>query len=223
MKSSAQPVLQAIVELWKQHPEWMKVRIEGHADIRGDASANQALSERRAANVRANLIKLGLNPEVITAEGFGATRLLNTGTTEEDHRANRRVEFVVIARYGDEGAPDLPAPASSAPDRGRSRARTSSCSAFLGGSRPKIPLRIPSRAPCVLPPSRPSHEGPLYFLLARPNARFDSQLGPEGRFDCLRPLSCCAPGRVAAARWWDSNASRVSRAAEAAASTSPST
>ena len=113
VKSSAQPVLEAIVELWKQHPEWMKVRIEGHADIRGDAAANQALSERRAANVRANLIKLGLNPEVITAEGFGATRLVNTGTTEDDHRANRRVEFVVMARYGDVGTPDLPVPASS--------------------------------------------------------------------------------------------------------------
>ncbi|MFT3921231.1 MAG: OmpA family protein [Myxococcales bacterium] len=112
VKNSAQPVLAAIVELWKQHPEWMKVRIEGHADIRGDAAFNQALSERRAANVRATLIKLGLKPEVITAEGFGATRLVNTGTEEDDHRANRRVEFVVIARYGDEGAPDLPAPAA---------------------------------------------------------------------------------------------------------------
>jgi OOP family OmpA-OmpF porin len=69
----------------------MKVRIEGHADIRGDAAFNQALSERRAANVRAALIKLGMNPEIVTAEGFGATRLLTTGTTEEDHRANRRV------------------------------------------------------------------------------------------------------------------------------------
>ena len=113
VKSSAIPVMQAIVELWKQHPEWMKVRIEGHADVRGDAAFNQALSERRAANVRDSLIKLGLKPEVITAEGFGATRLLTTGTSEEDHRANRRVEFVVIARYGDEGTPDMPPPAAS--------------------------------------------------------------------------------------------------------------
>ena len=81
------------------------MRIEGHAYIRGDAAFNQALSERRAANVRAALVKLGLNPELATAEGFGATRLLTTGTSEEDHRANRRVEFVVIARYGDDGSP----------------------------------------------------------------------------------------------------------------------
>ncbi len=117
VKSSAAPVLAAIVELWKQHPEWKKVRIEGHADIRGDAAFNQALSERRAANVRAALIKLGLNPELATAEGFGASRLLNTGTTEEDHRANRRVEFVVIARHGDSGDP-TPAPFAEPPGEG---------------------------------------------------------------------------------------------------------
>jgi outer membrane protein OmpA-like peptidoglycan-associated protein len=115
VKSSAQPVLEAIVALWKQHPEWMKVRIEGHADVRGDANFNQKLSERRAANVRDSLIKLGFNPELVTAEGFGASRLLTTGTAEEDHRTNRRVEFVVMARYGDEGAPDLPPPTSAAP------------------------------------------------------------------------------------------------------------
>jgi outer membrane protein OmpA-like peptidoglycan-associated protein len=106
VKNGAKPVLEAIVTLWKQHPEWLKVGIEGHADARGDAAFNQSLSERRAANVRAALIKLGLDPDKITAEGFGATRLRTQGTTEEDHRANRRVEFVVIARHGDAAAPE---------------------------------------------------------------------------------------------------------------------
>lgn len=138
VKSSAQPVMEAIVELWKQHPEWMKVRIEGHADVRGDAAFNQALSERRAANVRASLIKHGLKPELIVAEGFGATRLLTTGTTEEDHRANRRVEFVVIARYGDEGAPDLPPPSGPATETAPTRTTAPSAD-----PPPKDPLEDP--------------------------------------------------------------------------------
>jgi hypothetical protein len=108
VKSSAAAVLQAIVRLWQQHPEWQRVRIEGHADVRGDPAFNQALSERRAANVRDALIKLGMSPEAVVAEGYGATRLLTTGTDEEDHRKNRRVEFAVIARYGDVGAPTAP-------------------------------------------------------------------------------------------------------------------
>jgi outer membrane protein OmpA-like peptidoglycan-associated protein len=92
------PVIAAIVRLCKQHPEWRKVRIEGHADVRGDASFNQSLSERRAITVREALIRHGLAADMITAEGFGATRPLTDGTSDADHQANRRVEFVVIAR-----------------------------------------------------------------------------------------------------------------------------
>ncbi|MFM2417518.1 MAG: hypothetical protein RL385_2241 [Pseudomonadota bacterium] len=95
-----EPVLAAIVRLCKQHPEWRKVRVEGHADVRGHAQLNQVLSERRAITVREALIRHGLDPAMITAEGFGATRPLAGGTSDTDHRTNRRVEFVVIARDG---------------------------------------------------------------------------------------------------------------------------
>jgi len=98
LTKGSEPVLKAIIQLWTQHPEWKKVRIEGHADARGDAAFNQQLSERRAANVRDSLIKLGMDKELVTAEGFGARQLLKQGESEEDHKANRRVEFVVIAR-----------------------------------------------------------------------------------------------------------------------------
>lgn len=118
VKSSGVPVLSAIVRLWKQHPEWMRVRIEGHADLRGDPAFNQELSQRRAANVRATLIKLGMKPDVIIAEGYGSTRPLTTGTTDEDHRKNRRVEFAVLARYGDPPAP-TPVADLEHPDAGK--------------------------------------------------------------------------------------------------------
>ncbi len=113
VRSASTPVLSAIVRLWKQHPEWRRVRIEGHADLRGDPAFNQELSQRRAANVRDSLIKLGIRPDVIVAEGFGSTRPLTTGTGDDDHRMNRRVEFVVLARYDDDATP-APAPAPSA-------------------------------------------------------------------------------------------------------------
>lgn len=107
IKKSAEPVLRAIINLQTQHPEWTKVRIEGHADVRGGAELNQQLSERRATSVREALIELGMKPELVVAEGYGATRLLTTETTEEAHRMNRRVEFVVIARHEDRSAPLL--------------------------------------------------------------------------------------------------------------------
>jgi outer membrane protein OmpA-like peptidoglycan-associated protein len=105
---AGEPVLSAIVRLWKQHPEWRKVRIEGHADVRGDATFNQTLSERRAIVVRQGLVRHGMPEDIITAEGFGATRPITDGTSDADHQANRRVEFVVIARDGS-AAPLTPA------------------------------------------------------------------------------------------------------------------
>lgn len=106
VKQTGEPVLRAIVKLSSQHPEWTKVRIEGHADARGDVNFNQQLSERRAINVREALITLGMKPDQLVAAGFGATRLLpGGGTSDEDLAKNRRVEFVVIARVQTASAP----------------------------------------------------------------------------------------------------------------------
>lgn len=96
VKSGARPVLDAIVHLWKQHPEWTLLRIEGHSDQQGKASFNQRLSERRAVNVRRELVRRGIPGNIIEAEGFGATRLRDPATTEQAHQRNRRVEFVVV-------------------------------------------------------------------------------------------------------------------------------
>jgi outer membrane protein OmpA-like peptidoglycan-associated protein len=115
VKSSARAVLQAIITLYRQHPEWTRLRIEGHADVRGNTEFNQRLSERRAANVRAALVTLGIPAEIIESVGFGATQPRDSGTNEEAHQRNRRVEFVVVSRHraGEPGAtPPVPAPDS---------------------------------------------------------------------------------------------------------------
>lgn len=98
VKHSARPVLQAIVELWRQHPEWARVRVEGHADARGDVGFNQELSERRARRVRDVLVELGMPIDLIEVVGYGASRPRDPGTTEEAYQRNRRVEFVVVSR-----------------------------------------------------------------------------------------------------------------------------
>lgn len=111
VKRSAAPELRALVKLQAQHPEWTKMRVEGHADARGDEAFNQELSERRATNVRQALISFGMDPELLVADGYGAKRLLTSDTTPEAHAKNRRVEFVVIARVPQASAP-LMSPAS---------------------------------------------------------------------------------------------------------------
>jgi len=98
VKSRAKPVLRAIKKLQEQHPEWVSLRIEGHADLQGDPEFNQKLSERRAANVRDELVKEGIPAEMIDAVGYGSTRPRDMRMDEEGHQRNRRVEFVVMAR-----------------------------------------------------------------------------------------------------------------------------
>jgi outer membrane protein OmpA-like peptidoglycan-associated protein len=105
IKKSAEPILRAIVKLQSQHPEWMRVRIEGHADERGDARFNQELSERRATSAREALVSLGVPAEMIVAQGLGSSQPLMTGDTPEALSKNRRVEFVVIARHENASAP----------------------------------------------------------------------------------------------------------------------
>ncbi|MFW5921291.1 MAG: OmpA family protein, partial [Polyangiales bacterium] len=98
LRPSAREVLQAIVRLWRQHPEWAEMRVEGHADARGTEEYNEKLSERRARVVRNQLVKLGIPGDQLGWEGFGETRLRDSRYTDEAHQRNRRVEFVVVSR-----------------------------------------------------------------------------------------------------------------------------
>jgi outer membrane protein OmpA-like peptidoglycan-associated protein len=111
VKNEAKPLLQAIVKLKLQHPEWLQLRVEGHADKRGDPDFNQELSERRANNVMEELIKSGIPAEQIEALGYGSTRLRDLRDDDEGNRRNRRVEFVVLTR----GQVVQPAPAAEPP------------------------------------------------------------------------------------------------------------
>lgn len=107
VRSGAQSIVDAIYKLWQLHPEWQKVRIEGHADQRGSDEYNLHLSQRRARNVVRALVKRGMPAHMFVAEGYGRTRPRVEGTTAEAFRANRRVEFVVLSRHpvGADGQP----------------------------------------------------------------------------------------------------------------------
>jgi outer membrane protein OmpA-like peptidoglycan-associated protein len=98
VKRSARRALLAIIELWRQHPEWEKMIVEGHTDVRGDPQFNQWLSELRAERVKQALLKLGMAAETIETVGHGMSRPRTAGTTEEAHQSNRRVEFVRVQR-----------------------------------------------------------------------------------------------------------------------------
>lgn len=73
----------------------IKVKIVGHTDADGDDKANLSLSEKRAAAVKASLVKdFGVSGDNLTTEGKGESQPIDKNTTAEGKANNRRVEFI---------------------------------------------------------------------------------------------------------------------------------
>jgi len=73
-----------------------KIRVEGHTDNVGSYDYNLKLSKDRAASVMKELIKLGIDKDRISSEGFAFDRPIAPNDTEEGRAKNRRVEFLLI-------------------------------------------------------------------------------------------------------------------------------
>lgn len=95
VKTRGREIIGQITALWHDHPEWARMTIEGHADLRGTDEYNQDLSQRRAERVRDVMVKLGITADRLTPVGYGRSRPLDPGETTEAHAHNRRVEFVI--------------------------------------------------------------------------------------------------------------------------------
>jgi gamma-glutamyltranspeptidase/glutathione hydrolase len=71
----------------------LRLDIEGHTSSDGNFNTNMRLSRERAETVKNYLIKKGVDPARLTSQGFGPTKPLNEGKTEEERALNRRVEL----------------------------------------------------------------------------------------------------------------------------------
>src|SRR5690606_1656823 len=76
--------------------EGYRINIYGHTDDIGTDEYNQELSEKRAKVVRDYLVEAGIDPDIITAKGFGKSNPLVEGTTAEARAQNRRVEIGIV-------------------------------------------------------------------------------------------------------------------------------
>jgi len=72
-----------------------RIEVAGHTDTVGSAQYNQGLSQRRANNVAAELVRLGVPRQSIQTAAYGFTRpLVPTGPNVREPQ-NRRVEIVL--------------------------------------------------------------------------------------------------------------------------------
>jgi outer membrane protein OmpA-like peptidoglycan-associated protein len=98
IKAESHALLDEVAETLVAHPELTLVRIEGHTDSRGPSDYNKKLSQQRAEAVRDYLIAAGVEPNRLSAVGYGEDDPLRTEETEEAWNINRRVDLFVEER-----------------------------------------------------------------------------------------------------------------------------
>jgi len=92
-------LLDNIAAVLRAHPEILLVVVEGHADPRGSEEFNLKLSHRRAVAVVSYLVKKGIAEDRLIAKQRGETAPERPdAVTDEEHEANRRVQFKIFAR-----------------------------------------------------------------------------------------------------------------------------
>jgi OOP family OmpA-OmpF porin len=94
LKPESTPTLKEIAAALKGHAD-LSVEIQGHTDNVGKAPDNLALSEARAAAVKAALVgQYGVSEAQLTTKGYGDTKPVGDNKTAEGRQNNRRVELV---------------------------------------------------------------------------------------------------------------------------------
>ena len=94
LTTGAREELRRIAVVLLRFPE-ARVVVQGHTDAVGKATANQLLSERRAAAVRQELLAIGIDPAGVAAVGYGDTRPVAGNDTSAGRARNRRVDLYI--------------------------------------------------------------------------------------------------------------------------------
>jgi len=100
LRATSNVELKNLVTLLRANPN-MKIEISGHTDSKGGDDYNQNLSEERAKSVINHLVKGGINPNQMTARGYGKTmpaaenKNMDGTDDPKGRQLNRRVELKI--------------------------------------------------------------------------------------------------------------------------------
>lgn len=96
VKPESYGALKEMADIMKENPD-VKVKIVGHTDSDGDEAKNLDLSKRRAASVKAELVKtFGIDAARLETDGKGESEPLENNATPMGKSKNRRVEFLKL-------------------------------------------------------------------------------------------------------------------------------
>jgi len=111
LSDQARSIMDAIAPVLKTSEH--DVSVEGHADQRNSTApyaTNWELSAARATGVLRDLVERGGMPgEHVQSVGFGSSRPLSKGGTEQDLALNRRVDIVVLSNADQDVSALMPA------------------------------------------------------------------------------------------------------------------
>lgn len=93
IKSVSEPLLDEVASVLKEHPEFVRLEVQGHTDNAGSRGLNQKLSQERAEAVKDALIRRGIADNRLTAKGYGPSQPIGNNRTAEGRQSNRRVQF----------------------------------------------------------------------------------------------------------------------------------
>src|SRR5262249_16272159 len=94
----SEEVLKEIKNALDQHPEILKLEVQGHTDDSGTEEFNQRLSQERADGVRQWLIDAGVPASKLVAKGYGFSKPRGDNRIRTGRTVNRRVQFVIVER-----------------------------------------------------------------------------------------------------------------------------
>ncbi|MBI3299353.1 MAG: OmpA family protein [Elusimicrobia bacterium] len=100
LKPEAKQALEFVADVMLRHAD-LKLMVFGHTCDIGSDKYNIWLSQKRAEAVKSYLVELGVYGEFIRAKGYGEAKPIVENDSEENRAQNRRVEFVITARWWD--------------------------------------------------------------------------------------------------------------------------
>jgi OOP family OmpA-OmpF porin len=95
LKEKSITELRKILRFLKENPT-LRVEISGHTDNSGSETYNLQLSQKRAQAVYEYLVAHEVDPERLTAKGYGPHQPIADNSTEEGRQKNRRIQFKLI-------------------------------------------------------------------------------------------------------------------------------
>ncbi len=157
IKKVSDPLLDEVAGVFREHPEILKIEVQGHTDNKGVAAQNKTLSQSRADSVKKALIKRGINGDRLVPKGYGQDKPIADNGTDEGRQKNRRVQFLIIEKTTKDKAP----PPDALPGAKPGKTPPAAPAPKAPAPAPKAPApKAPAPAPKAPAPKAPAPKAP---------------------------------------------------------------